>query len=62
MAGWLFVPPLCACHLANPDLVGVVRTGPRVSWLAINGPAATTALLVRLLSSVRNAPVADASH
>jgi len=53
--GWLFIPPLCACHLANPALIGVLNAGPRVLWLEINGPTATPALLMRLLDSVRNA-------
>src|SRR5579859_123743 len=53
--GWLFIPPLCACHLANPALIGVLNTGSRVLWLEINGPSATPALLVRLLDTVRSA-------
>jgi hypothetical protein len=55
LAGWLFTPPLCACHMANPALIGVVNAGPRVLWLEINGPTATPELLTRLLYSVRNA-------
>ncbi len=51
-SGWLFTPPLCACHLANPALIGVLNAGPRITWLEINGPAATRALLVRLLGAV----------
>jgi hypothetical protein len=35
--------------MANPALIGVLDAGPRVLWLEINGPAATPALLVRLL-------------
>ena len=54
-SGWLFIPPLCACHLANPALIGVQTAGSRVLWLEINGPTATPALLVRLLDSVRTA-------
>jgi len=54
-SGWLFIPPLCACHLANPALIGVLNAGSRVLWLEINGPAATPAVLMRLLDSVRNA-------
>jgi hypothetical protein len=53
--GWLFIPPLCACHLANPALIGVLNAGSRVLWLEINGPAATPALLVQLLHTVRSA-------
>ena len=52
--GWLFIPPLCACHMANPALIGVLNTGSRVLWLEINGPTATPALLLQLLGTVRN--------
>lgn len=55
VSGWLFIPPLCACHMANPALIGVMNAGSRVLWLEINGPTATPALLMRLLDSVRNA-------
>jgi hypothetical protein len=54
VSGWLFIPPLCACHLANPAQIGVLNAGPRVLWLEINGPTATPALLIRLLRTVRN--------
>jgi hypothetical protein len=54
VSGWLFIPPLCACHLANPAQIGVLNAGPRVLWLEINGPTATPALLIRLLRAVRN--------
>ena len=54
-SGWMFIPPLCACHLANPALIGVLNAGSRVLWLEINGPTATPALLTRLLRTVRNA-------
>jgi hypothetical protein len=54
-SGWLFIPPLCACHLANPALIGVLNAGSRVTWLEINGPTATRALLVRLLDTISNA-------
>jgi hypothetical protein len=53
-SGWLFIPPLCACHMANPALIGVLNAGSRILWLEINGPAATAALLLRLLGTVRN--------
>jgi hypothetical protein len=53
MPGWLFIPPLCACHLANPALIGVLNDGSRILWLEINGPTATPALLARLLDAVR---------
>lgn len=52
--GWLYIPPLCACHLANPALIGVLNAGSRVLWLEINGPTATPALLLRLLGTVRS--------
>ena len=55
VSGWVFIPPLCACHLANPALIGVLNTGSSVLWLEINGPTATPALLMRLLDSVRSA-------
>jgi len=54
-SGWMFIPPLCACHLANPALIGVLNSGSRILWLEINGPTATPALLMRLLRTVRNA-------
>jgi hypothetical protein len=55
MSGWLFIPPLCACHLAAPALIAVQNAGSRVLWLEVNGPTATPALLVRLLNTVRSA-------
>jgi len=50
--GWLYVPPACACHMANPDVIGLVSDGPYVVSLEINGPDATPALLRRLLNNV----------
>ncbi|MGZ4125072.1 MAG: hypothetical protein ACXVQU_05905 [Actinomycetota bacterium] len=47
--GWLFAPPACACHLANPVLVGVLRDGRDVIWLEINGPDASRPVLFDLL-------------
>jgi hypothetical protein len=52
--GWLFHPPACACHLANPLYVGVVRDGRQLAWLSINGPTATTTVLDRLLAPDRS--------
>jgi hypothetical protein len=49
-SGWVIRPPLCSCHMATPLLVGVIADGPRVSWLEINGPRASTRLLARLLA------------
>lgn len=51
--GWLFTPSPCACHLANPDYTGVVQDGRRLSWLEVNGPAATPSVLVALLDPAR---------
>ena len=47
--GWEFTPSACACHMANPVVVGVVSSGSSVAWLEINGPDATPALLLSLL-------------
>lgn len=55
-AGWIFTPPPCACHLANPALIGVLDAGSNVVWLEINGPDATPALLIRLLDPGRSVP------
>jgi hypothetical protein len=49
-SGWVIRPPLCACHMATPLLVGVVAQGRKVSWLEINGPQASTRLLTQLLA------------
>jgi len=54
VSGWLFIPPPCSCHMANPALIGVLNAGSNVLWLEINGPTATPALLLRLLGTVRN--------
>jgi hypothetical protein len=50
--GWVFDPPACACHLANPVLVAVLGDGSSVVWLEINGPDATRAVLLRLLRPI----------
>jgi hypothetical protein len=55
-SGWLFSPPLCACHMANPAIAGVLDAGAGVVWLEINGPDATPALLVNLLDPARSVP------
>lgn len=49
-SGWLIVAPLCACHMAQPDLLAVVSGGRDVSWLMINGPGAKPAVLQALLA------------
>jgi len=54
--GWVFLPAPCACHLANPVLVGVLHLGRSIVWLEINGPSATRSELVRLLDPARSAP------
>lgn len=48
--GVLIVAPLCACHMAQPNLYGIVSSGRRVTWLEINGPGATRTALVALLA------------
>jgi hypothetical protein len=59
-SGWLFAPPLCACHLANPAFIGVVDVGSSVVWLEINGPDATPELLVNLLDPALSVPATPA--
>jgi hypothetical protein len=48
--GWLIVAPLCACHMAQPDLLAVVSGGRNVTWLMVNGPGAKPPVLRALLS------------
>jgi hypothetical protein len=55
-AGWQFSPQACACHMANPVVVGVVSSGSSVTWLEINGPDATPSLLLSLLDPTNSAP------
>jgi hypothetical protein len=55
-SGWLFTPPPCACHLANPAFIAVLDAGSSVVWLEINGPDATAALLVNLLDPALSVP------
>jgi len=54
LQGWQFTPSACACHLANPVVVGAVSSGREVAWLEINGPDATPALLLSLLDHVNS--------
>lgn len=49
-SGILIVAPLCACHMAQPNLYGIVSSGRRVTWLEINGPGATRSALAALLA------------
>lgn len=55
-SGWEFSPQACACHLANPVVAGVVNSGSNVTWLEINGPDATPALLLTLLDPANSGP------
>lgn len=55
-SGWLFTLAPCACHLANPAIIGVLDAGSSVVWLGINGPDATPELLVNLLDPARSVP------
>jgi hypothetical protein len=55
-SGWLFTLPSCACHMSNPAVAGVLDTGSGVTWLEINGPDATPALLVSLLDPANSVP------
>jgi hypothetical protein len=48
--GWRYQPASCGCHRSNPSLYAVVVRGNRVSWLEINGPLASPAMLARLLA------------
>jgi hypothetical protein len=56
-SGWSFLPAPCACHMANPDLVGVLTSGPTVTWLEINGPAASQTVLSMLLDPAKSSSV-----
>jgi hypothetical protein len=47
--GWLIEPPMCSCHMATPLLAAVTERAGKVSWLEINGPVATSRLLLSLL-------------
>jgi hypothetical protein len=49
-SGWVIRPPSCACHMATPLLVSVLAKGRKVSWLEINGPRASTQLLIHLIA------------
>jgi len=49
-SGWVIRPPMCACHMATPLLVGVAARDRKVSWLEINGPQASPRLLTQLLA------------
>jgi len=59
-SGWLFTPPACACHLANPAFIGLLNVGSSVVWLEINGPDATPALLISLLDPALSVPAMGA--
>jgi hypothetical protein len=50
-SGYLIDPAACACHRASPTLTAVLSSGPRVTYLEVNGggvdPAAVEALLAQ---------------
>ena len=58
-SGWMFAPAPCACHLASPEVVGVLVAGSGVVWLAINGPEATSGLLMSLLDPANSVPASQ---
>jgi hypothetical protein len=47
-SGWVFRAQSCACPGATALWLGVASAGRRVTWLEINGPAATAASLAAL--------------
>jgi hypothetical protein len=57
-SGWMFAPAACGCHMASPDISGILPVGSRVIWLEINGPDATPSLLVNLLDPALSVPAA----
>jgi hypothetical protein len=46
--GWVLTARGCGCHGETPLLLYVASSGPRVSWVMINGPRATTERALRL--------------
>lgn len=48
--GVAITAPLCACHLASPMLLAVLSAGRRVTWLEVNGPAASRRTLLALVA------------
>ena len=51
-SGVLVTAQPCQCHMANPAYLGVVSRGSIVTWLEINGPAATPGRLAALIATV----------
>ncbi len=51
-SGWMFEPPECACHMANPFLIAVSVRGRQVLWLEINGPLASPDALRSLFARI----------
>ncbi len=49
-AGFLATAQECQCHLANPAYLAAVARGGTVTWLEINGPRASRAVLAALLA------------
>jgi hypothetical protein len=47
-SGWMFRAQSCACPGATALWLGVTSAGRRVTWLEINGPAATAGKLAAL--------------
>ena len=47
-SGWVLTARGCGCHGETPLLLYVTSEGPRVSWVMINGPRATTERALRL--------------
>jgi hypothetical protein len=49
-SGIIVIAQPCQCHLSNPAFLGVVSRGSTVTWLEINGPAATPRRLAKLIA------------
>lgn len=50
--GYFVRAGMCGCHRETPVLLTVVNTGPRVSWLLVNGPGATAARAAALAAKM----------
>jgi len=49
-SGFVATAQECQCHLANPAYLAAVTRGGTVTWLEINGPRASRAMLAALLA------------
>ena len=49
-SGYLVTAAACACHRAEPTLLALLTRVRRVTWLEVNGGAATPATVVRLVA------------